>query len=426
VIFERLYRRRLEADLARWQADGVISTAVGNSIRSSLTPVQSGINVPVVFGIVGGLLIAAAFLAFVAANWAEIARPVRLSILIVGIAGAFGIGAWFARKARPVLADIGVTVGTIIYGAAIALVGQMYHLGDDFAGGMLLWSVGALVAAGLTESRGALAVALAAGSIWSGSRVFDAYDIPHLPFVVLWTLAAVLALAWRSRVADHLVAVAALAWWLIADIGWAFAGHIDAQLSTITAAGAAFMLGASVMLARSRLQSVRDLSDILSSYNAFALAGVAAVTTIGSSHVKLTMESWPWWASVCAAAGVLLTFVTSAIGRRPGPALGGIAAGIAVAVAAGFAQPMVGSEPWLVYALELVAMLCLVVSGMLDEERPRVVAGWLGLAAVIAATTWGVKGSLLRRALFLAIAGAGAVVLAGLLGKLLPSGDKKP
>jgi hypothetical protein len=65
-------------------------------------------------------------------------------------------------------------------------------------------------------------------------------------------------------------------------------------------------------------------------------------------------------------------------------------------------------------------MLCLVISGMLDDVRPRVVAGWIGLAAVIAAVTWAVKGSLLRRALFLAVAGAAAVGLAALLGRLLP------
>jgi Predicted membrane protein (DUF2157) len=57
-----------------------------------------------------------------------------------------------------------------VFGAAIALVGQMYHLGDDFAAGMLLWAAGALAAAALTGSRGALAVALVAGCIWSGAR----------------------------------------------------------------------------------------------------------------------------------------------------------------------------------------------------------------------------------------------------------------
>src|SRR5258708_8695809 len=127
-MFERAYRQRLEADLARWQTEGVITPAIGDAIRGSLAPLGSGVNIAVVVGILGGLLIAAAFLAFVAANWAEIARPLRFAILLAGIASAYGVGAIFARAGRPILADLGAGVGAIIFGAAIALVGQMYHL----------------------------------------------------------------------------------------------------------------------------------------------------------------------------------------------------------------------------------------------------------------------------------------------------------
>lgn len=131
-MFERTYRQRLEADLARWQAEGVITPAIGgDAMRNSLVPLDAGVNIAVVVGIVGGLLIAAAFLAFVTANWMEIARPARFAILLTGIAGAHGVGAWFAGNGRPVLADLAAGVGAIIFGAAIALVGQMYHLGDD-------------------------------------------------------------------------------------------------------------------------------------------------------------------------------------------------------------------------------------------------------------------------------------------------------
>ena len=52
-------------------------------------------------------------------------------------------------------------------------------------------------------------------------------------------------------------------------------------------------------------------------------------------------------------------------------------------------------EPWLAYALALLSMLALVLSGMLDDEGSRVIAGWIGLGAVIAAITWTVRGSLL-------------------------------
>ena len=67
-MFDRAYRQRLEADLTRWEADGVITPAALAAIRSALPPLAPDINIPVVVAIVGGLLIAAAFLAFVAAH----------------------------------------------------------------------------------------------------------------------------------------------------------------------------------------------------------------------------------------------------------------------------------------------------------------------------------------------------------------------
>jgi hypothetical protein len=88
-------------------------------------------------------------------------------------------------------------------------------------------------------------------------------------------------------------------------------------------------------------------------------------------------------------------------------------------MAADLSWPVGRGEPWHVYALGLGAMLSLVVSGMLDDVRPRVVAGWLGLAGAIAAITWAVRGSLLRRAVFLAAAGLVSIVLASALGRLL-------
>jgi hypothetical protein len=52
AMLERAYRQRLEADLARWQADGVITPATGTAIRHSLPPVGTGLNIAVVVGIV--------------------------------------------------------------------------------------------------------------------------------------------------------------------------------------------------------------------------------------------------------------------------------------------------------------------------------------------------------------------------------------
>src|SRR6266478_1552725 len=410
-MFERAYRQHLEADVARWQAEGVITPATGEAIRNSLPPLGAGINIPVVVGIVGGLLIAAAFLAFVAANWIEIARLLRFAILLTGIAVAYSVGAPFAHADRPVLADLGAGVGAIIFGAAIALVGQMYHLGDDFAAGLLLWAGGALAAAALTGSRGALAVALAAGSLWSGTRIFDAGD-PHLLFVPFWTLSAILALAWNSRLAAHLVTLAALAWW------WAAAFGVT-QHPSIIADGAALLLGAGLFLAHSHSPSTSlpSFGITLSIYGAFALAALAALAVL--APLKSGDADPPAWAAGCGLAGMVLAFSAAAVRPRSGSIFAGISIALVLAIADRLAQPAMAG-PWLAYALQLVAMLSLVVSGMLDGARARTVAGWLGLAAVIASITWAVNGSLLGRSIFLGAAGAAAIALSMLLGHMLP------
>ena len=107
------------------------------------------------------------------------------------------------------------------------------------------------------------------------------------------------------------------------------------------------------------------------------------------------------------------------ITRRLGEVLAACAIGL-VLIAAPIWPVSTASDPWFAYAALLCAMLCLVVSGVLDDVRPRIVAGWLGIAGVIAAITWAVKGSLLRRSAFLAVAGLIAVVFATALNRALP------
>ena len=416
-MFDRTYRQRLEADLARWEADRVIAPAAATAIRTALPPLSPGINIAVVVAIVGGLLIAAAFLAFVAAHWIEIARLSRLAMLFAGIVTAYGLGGWFARSGQPILADLCAAVGALIFGAAIALVGQMYHLGGDFAGGMLLWAMGALAAAALTASRGALAVALAAAIIWSWMRTFES-DGPHVAFAVFWLVAGGLALAWNSRVAAHLVAVAALPWWIAS----AFQSHSDFRPVFVLASGAALLFGSALALVASPWQRVAQAGSALSSYGAFSLAGVAIVgATLANAGFRQSMgiADQPLWAISCGIAGVILAVAAAATTRRAGTAFAAAAIGL-VLVAMALWTPEQSGEPWLAYAALLCAMLCLVVSGMLDAARPRIVAGWLGIAGVIAAITWAVKGSLLKRSIFLATAGIIAVVLAFVLNRLMP------
>lgn len=411
-MHERAYRQRLEADLARWQADGLLPQDSADAIRSTFKPVPEGVTIATVVGIVGGLLIAAAFLAFVAANWTAIPRSWRFMILLAGIFSAYGIGAYFDRTGRAHLADLAAGVASIIFGAAIALTGQMYHLGGDFAAGMLLWAAGSLAAAALTSSRAALAVALVTACIWSGMRISE-MEALHLPFAGFWILAALLALAWNAHVARHLVGAAALAW----SVEFAFACELGRLSNPVFGyfVCVSLLFGGGLLMATRTNESVQAFGLTVSTYSAFGLAlGLAFVVT---GIFRTVGTGTPMWLVAAAVVAVALALAAAGTTRRLGPALAGIAMALALVVSSGHLPVRADADPWVAYALTLAAMLCIVISGMLDDVRPRVVAGWLGLAGAIAAITWSVRGSLLRRAVFLAVAGLVAVALASLLGR---------
>jgi hypothetical protein len=248
-------------------------------------------------------------------------------------------------------------------------------------------------------------------------RVFDAEDVPNFAFVLFWLAGATLAVAWNSGPARHLVALAGLAWWTMASM--AFMRLFNWEPLIIAAAGATFMFGLGLVLASVGPHPSRDLGRTLASYGALAFVIIVAFTILGILNAP--REPLSDWVTVAAIVGLLLAFAAAAATRSIGAALAGIALAIGLALAAGYVGPLKpAGEPWLGYALALIAMLAMVISGMLDEVRPRVVAGWIGLAAAIAAITWSVEGGLIKRALFLGLAGAVAVALAVLLGRYQP------
>jgi hypothetical protein len=248
-------------------------------------------------------------------------------------------------------------------------------------------------------------------------RVFET-DAPHFAFVALWLLAGGLALAWNSRVAAHLVAVAAVPWWMAS----AFQAPLDFRPSFVLANGAALLFGGGIALAASPWPRAARAGSVLSTYGAFSLAGVAILEATLANEVfryHAGLANHPLWTISCGVAGVILAFAATATTRRPGTIFAASAIGLVLAAAALWTPRQLG-EPWLAYAALLCAMLCLVVSGMPDATRPRIIAGWLGIAGVIAAITWAVKGSLLSRSIFLAGAGMVAVVLALVLNRFVP------
>ena len=182
------------------------------------------------------------------------------------------------------------------------------------------------------------------------------------------------------------------------------------------AAGAAFMFGAGLMMTVIGPQSLRNLGTTLATYAALSFVVVVIFPTL--NIIAAYRHSLPHWVIGCAVAGLILAFAAAAIGRRIAPALVGISLLLGLVIAGGYSKIPNEKEQWFNYALSLIAMMGLIVSGMLDKVRPRIVAGWIGLGPAIAAITWVLEGSMIKKTLFLAVAGAIAIGIASLLGRL--------
>ena len=186
------------------------------------------------------------------------------------------------------------------------------------------------------------------------------------------------------------------------------------------------LLGGALALASSPWPRLASAAAVLSTYGAFSLAAVTAWETATANEFlydRTGGASPPPWAIACGALGAIAGLAVGVAKRQAGVAVAGVSIVLVLAATTIWIQPHAG-EPWLMYALCLCAMVGLVASGMLDDARPRIVAGWLGVAGVIAAITWAVQGSLLGRSVFLAAAGAVAVALALALNRLLPRAER--
>ncbi len=218
------YAKRVAADLETWVARGWVSADNSKAILTSLNKDDAPSKLPVVITILGAVLIGFSAMAFVAANWAEMSKALRLGMLAVAMWTAYGSAAFLHVRNQAAFSEAALLVGVAVFGASIMLIGQMYHLPADFSAGLLAWALGGLVTAWAVQSRAALAATQLLIMGWAMSVIFEG-DL-HLSHLLLWAPAAVLAYRLDWAPAKHLALIGLFVWLLgnaptvAEDLGW--------------------------------------------------------------------------------------------------------------------------------------------------------------------------------------------------------------
>lgn len=136
----------VEKDLEQWVSAGVLDAATAARIREFEQSRRSseGLRWPVLLALaLGGVLLCAGVLLFVAAHWDELSPTSRFSLVLVLVAAFPVAGAAIAER-FPALSVTFYAIGTVCVGAGIFLTAQIFNLEEHWPSGILLWAIGAL------------------------------------------------------------------------------------------------------------------------------------------------------------------------------------------------------------------------------------------------------------------------------------------
>ena len=160
-------------DIEKIHEAGLITAEQRDQIIAHFGLKEDGGKFLVIISFIGAVLIAAGIALLISAHWNEIPRGVKIATGLALMLGAHG-GGWWLREVHRQYRKTGEALqflGSALFLANIALVGQIYHLESRTPNAFLLWLVGIAALPWLLRSKAQFVLLLAAFSIWFGCEI---------------------------------------------------------------------------------------------------------------------------------------------------------------------------------------------------------------------------------------------------------------
>jgi uncharacterized membrane protein len=228
------YARQLAEDLPKWREAGWVTEAGAAAILASLPGARrSAFGMAALIGTLGALLIGLGVIAFVGANWEAMPRIYRFGVLIAALALAYIVAGAFLSRGFVVFSEAALLVAGLVFAAAIALIGQTYHLAGEFQDAVMLWEIGMVGAAVLTGSSVLTMLAVIGAGYWLWLATVEGAVLPHLESLFVILAGGIIATILNAR-ASRVVAVLALGFWIAVTV-IAYADRLDLPFAGVMA-----------------------------------------------------------------------------------------------------------------------------------------------------------------------------------------------
>lgn len=235
------FRDWLARESSAWRTEGLLTDDQRERIlaRYPETPTENG-ALAFALRTLGVLLFGAAILLVISHNWAEFSQAGQLTTVFAALAVIQGAGLWCFHTGRERGATIGHLLGCIMYGAGIALIGQIYHLDAHAPDAILAWCVFTIPFALLLDATVLHLLVIVLAGVWlsmeTGHFSWRSTALYHGERLLFLLLLAPTALAAYRRARPALVG--ALAWSCL-FLWFMFGGHTPAHLFVLPLALAA-------------------------------------------------------------------------------------------------------------------------------------------------------------------------------------------
>lgn len=160
-------------DVQRLCEAGLITTEQQQKIIEHFKLREESNRFLVIISFLGAVLVAAGIALLIAANWEEIPRGVKIATGIALMLGAHA-GGWYLRegvRTHPKSGEALHLLGSLLFLANIALVGQVYHLVSRAPNAFLLWWAGIAALPWMLRSKAQHLLVLLAFGIWFGFEI---------------------------------------------------------------------------------------------------------------------------------------------------------------------------------------------------------------------------------------------------------------
>jgi uncharacterized membrane protein len=189
MMSEQKHINWLAEQLPNWQQKELITNQQAQAIKAQYPETKSSYWARLLLSGFGGLVFGLGVILFFAYNWQDMHRLLKLFTIFSALLAANLSALYFDKKQNHSAAEGLSILGTVLFGAAIWLISQIYHIDEHYPNAFMLWGGAALLMAYARQSTLQNVAALFLLSIWGFLEMTEFRQRLHIsPWIILFAV----------------------------------------------------------------------------------------------------------------------------------------------------------------------------------------------------------------------------------------------